>query len=201
MTRHQQLLTLLDQWGLRDLLIPFAIIFALVFALLQSMKIFKKGGTGTDKDEANRRINAVIAIGVALAALIPHYTGRGFDIILFMNVFLPHSFLLLFVVLLFLALVGSVSDIKKPKEHPFVGIIAIVAVIALVFIVLQSTQQVNYQFLYFLNDPNMQALAIVVLVFGLVIWYIARKETPPTAGTPAAYFTNFKKTLEKLFGS
>jgi len=201
LSRHQTLIILLEQWGLRDLLIPFILIFTLAFALLQKMKIFKKGGSAAaEADKANKKVNAVIAIGIALASLVPHYTGRGFDIIIFINTFLPNSFLLLLVVLLFLALIGTVSDIsgKKPSQHPLVGIIAIIAVILLVAILLQVTQQINYPFLSFLNDPNTQAITIVFIVFALVIWYIARTEKP--AGTPTAYFDDFKKRLQKLFG-
>ena len=194
MADYQSAIALLYQWGLRDLLIPFALIFTLVFALMQKIKIFKVVG----KDEADKKISTVIALGFALAALIPHFTGRGFDVVKFMNEFLPNSFVRLFLVLLFLALIGTVSKVKKPGEHPLIGIIALIAVFTLVIILLQATQQISYPFLHFLNDPNTQAILIVGLVFVLVIWYISKKPTAP--GTPVEYFTKFKEQLQKLFG-
>lgn len=199
MANYQNFLFLLEQWGLRDVLLPFVIIFTLAFALLQKMQIFKNGGTGTDANKPNKKINAVIAAGIGLAALTPHFTGRGFDIVLFMNNFLPQSFLLLLVVLLFLALVGTVSDPSKlaPKTHPLVGMIAVVAVLTLAVILLQSTQQINYPFLNFLNDPNTQAIVIVALVFILLIWYITKKDTPTA---PADYFKKFKERMGEIFG-
>ncbi|MBI4141267.1 hypothetical protein HY485_05515 [Candidatus Woesearchaeota archaeon] len=196
MANYQNFLYLLDQWGLRDVLLPFVIIFTFSFALLQKIQIFKeKDAAGTEKP--NKKINVVIAAGIGLAALIPHYTGGGFDIIIFMNNFLPQSFLLLFIVLLFMTLVGSVSDVKPPKQHPLIGMIALVAVVAFGVILLQATQQINYPFLNFLNDPNTQAIVVVALVFILLIWYITKKDTPTQ---PADYFKKFKERMGEIFG-
>ncbi|MBI4141579.1 hypothetical protein HY484_01495 [Candidatus Woesearchaeota archaeon] len=202
MSRHQTFLFLLDQWGLRDVLLPFVLIFTFTFALLQKISLFKQGGTGGDANKPNKKINAIIAAGIGLAALIPHFTGTGFDIIVFMNNFLPQSFLLLLVVLLFLALVGTVTklDDTKPSTHPLVGMIAFAAVLVLVLILLQSTQQINYPFLNFLNDPNTQAIAIVALVFILLIWYITKKELTPQERATKKTFDSFKKLMGKMFG-
>jgi len=199
MANYQNFLAILDQWGLRAVLIPFVIIFTIIFAVLQKLKIFKKRDqAGKEEDKADKKINTILAAGIAAASLIPHFTGRGFDVVIFINTFLPNSFLLLFVVLLFMALLGTTSDVsgKKPSTHPLLGILAILAVFTLVVILLQSAQLVNYPALSFLSDPNTQAIAIVVLVFVLIIWYIAREEKPKTD----EYFKGFKSVLEKAFG-
>lgn len=177
MANYQSFLILLDQWGARDVLIPFVLIFTIVFALLQKIKIFKIGGKGTDKDNANKKVNTILSLGISFAALTPHFTGRGFDVVVFINQFLPNSFLLLFVTLLFLALVGTVGGKTTSHESPLMGVIAIVAVFSLAVILLQSVQVINYPFLNFLSDPNTQAIVIVILVFVLLIWYIGKEPT------------------------
>ena len=202
MANYQNFLYLLDQWGLRDVLLPFVIIFTIAFAILQKIHVFgkKEGDAKTGTWKPNKKINSIIAAGLALAALSPHFTGTGFDVVVFMNNFLPSSFLLLFIVLLALALIGSVSDVKKPGQHPLIGIVAIVAVLSLVVILLQATQQINYPFLNFLNDPNTQAIAIVALVFILVIWYITKKELTTEERKKREAFKGFSGVLEKIFG-
>lgn len=200
MANYSNLLAIIDQWGLRDVLIPFVIIFTIIFATLQKLKIFKKKDKeGKDTDEADKKINLVLATGLASASMVPHFTGRGFDVVVFIHSFLPNSFLLLFVVLLFMALMGTVSDVsgKKPQDHPLLGLVAIVAVFSLAVILLQSAQLVNYPALAFLSDPNTQAIAIVILVFILVIWYISKKDETKK---PEEYFSGFKKILENAFG-
>lgn len=200
MPNYQSLIIALDQWGLRDVLIPFALIFTVCFALLQKLKIFKaRKADGTEEDKADKKISTILSLGIATVSLTPHFTGRGFDVVVFLNTFMPNSFLLLFVFLLFLALIGTVSTVsgKKPSTHPLMGVVALIAVASLAVIILQSTQQINYPFLQFLNDPNTQAIAVVMLVFVLVIWYINKKPSEPTK--PDEYFKNFGKRMKELF--
>ena len=200
MANYQSFIITLDQWGLRDVLIPFALIFTVCFALLQKLKIFKsKDKTGKDEDKADKKLSTILSLGITVVSLIPHFSGNGFDIVLVINEFLPSSFLLLFVVLLFLALIGTVSSVhdKKPGSHPLMGMLALVAVFILVIILLQSARQIDYPFLDFLNNPNTQAVVIVILVFVLIIWYINKKPSEPTK--PEDYFKKFKDTMKKMF--
>lgn len=200
MADYRTLLITLDQWGLRDLLLPFAIIFTLCFAILQKLAIFKTGGKdAATQNKPNKKVNTILSLAIAAASLTPHFTGRGFDVVIFINTFLPNSFLLLFVVLLFLALIGTVSEVsgKKPSTHPLMGMLAILSVVSLIVIILQSTQQINYPFLNFLNDPNTQAIAIVILVFVLIIWYINKPSAEPTK--PADYLKKFGERMQEWF--
>lgn len=200
MAQYQQVIALLDQWGFRDLFIPFAIIFTLVFALFQKLQIFKaKKADGSEEQKADKKISTILALGISAASLIPHFTGQGPDVVVFINNYLPNSFLLIFVVLLFLALIGSVGGKVTGKDNPLVGLIAIASVFVLVLILLQSTQTINYPFLNFLNDPNTQAIAIVILVFGLVIWYISSTEKTDEERKKIP-LTKLKEALGKILG-
>ena len=68
-----------------DLLLPFLLIFTIVFAVLQKSNIL-----GKDK----RNFNSVIALVVSLSVVIPHITGSypaGFDVVEIIQIFLFES--------------------------------------------------------------------------------------------------------------
>ena len=99
--------------------------------------------------------------------------------------------------LLLLALRGGEVSVLTPIFSTNFVWVALVAVFILVIILLQSARQIDYPFLDFLNNPNTQAVVIVILVFVLIIWYINKKPSEPTK--PEDYFKKFKDTMKKMF--
>ena len=63
----QDFIMLLDAWGVTDVLIPFILVFTIVFAVLQKTKILGDG---------KKNYNVMIALVMALAVVIPHIFGR-----------------------------------------------------------------------------------------------------------------------------
>ena len=61
----EYILQLWESWGLMDVILPFLLIFAVVYAALTKVKIF-----GEQKD----RIHIIIALVIALAVVVPHVT-------------------------------------------------------------------------------------------------------------------------------
>ncbi|MBI2652090.1 hypothetical protein HYX00_01375, partial [Candidatus Woesearchaeota archaeon] len=57
----------LDRWRVADVLLPFLLIFVIVFAILQKTKIL---------GDSKKNLNVVVAIVVGLLVVIPHVTGR-----------------------------------------------------------------------------------------------------------------------------
>ena len=63
----QSMIVRLDALGLTDVILPFMLIFVIIFAILQKTKIL---------GESRKNLNVVIAIVVGLLVIIPHATGR-----------------------------------------------------------------------------------------------------------------------------
>ena len=64
--RLENFVRALDGWGLTDVMLPFLLIFTLVFAIMQKTKIL-----GEDK----KNFNVIIALVMALLVVIPHITS------------------------------------------------------------------------------------------------------------------------------
>jgi len=89
----------LDRWGVSDVLLPFILVFAVVYAILLKIKFV----------EDKKGINVTIALVMALTVVIPHITNRypaGMDVVDMINRVIPNIMLVGVAVLLFLLLVG-----------------------------------------------------------------------------------------------
>jgi hypothetical protein len=106
---------LLESLGLTDMLIPFVLIFAVVFAIVANVKLFK------------RNINIIVALVTSLLTVIPHITGtypKCLDIILIINSAVPKVGMLLIGILMFLLVVGllGINLDFFTKALPFIAI-------------------------------------------------------------------------------
>jgi len=94
----------MDTWGLTDVLLPFLLIFTLVFAVLQKTKIL-----GEDK----KNFNVVIALVMSLTVVIPHASGGyplNYDPVNIINAFLPGISLVIVAVVMLFVLIGLCSS-------------------------------------------------------------------------------------------
>jgi hypothetical protein len=161
----------LQQWGILDVLIPFMLIFTIVYAVLQKINIFaKKDATGKDIG-AGKRFNAIIALAITLTAIIPHVLGTyppGTDIIVIINNSLPEVVLLIVAVLLLMIMLGLVYG-EWPAGTALAGIAAIGSAVILIGIFLSNI--ITIPILSYL-DPQLQTLIVVIVVFGLVFLYV-----------------------------
>ena len=179
----------LDMWGLTDLVLPFLLIFTILFAILSQTKIFD-----------DRRYNAIISVAVALLVVIPHVTGGypgDFDVVEVINNFLPNALIVLVSIFIFLVLLSVVSEKRKISESPIVGIASIIAVIALVLVFLAAVTEGMPGWVNELLDPTTQSLIIMLLIAGLIIWFITRPEKEEGASSGVE---NLQKWLGDFFG-
>jgi hypothetical protein len=168
--------------GILDILLPFVLIFTIVFAVLQRTKALGKD----DKGRPMKNFNAIIGLVMALAAVIPHvlwgsnnvrdpYLSNGFlDVVQVINNALPNVSLVLVAILMFLILVGIWGKNVEIGGTTFGGLIAIASILGIIFIFAIAAGWVGHipNWLSFLKDPQTQALIVVILVFGLIIRFI-----------------------------
>lgn len=167
--------------GILDIILPFILIFTIVFAIMQKTKIL-----GEKDGKPMKNFNVVIALVMGFAAVIPHvlwgsrsardpYLSNGFiDVVQVINNALPNISLILVAVLMFLIIVGIWGknvDIGGSSLGGLVMILSIIAIVAIFAIAAGWVGRIP-NWLGFLRDRQTQALIIVILVFGLVIRFI-----------------------------
>jgi hypothetical protein len=157
----------LEYWGVRDIILPFILIFTIFFALLQRVEMFGKG--------QSKRYNVAIALAVALLTVIPHATGAyppHLDVVNMINDALPEVALLVIVVTMVLMMIGI--GFGKAYGFALTGWVAMIAAILVVLIFINS--MLPLPVLQYI-DPSIQALIIILLVFAIVIWFVTKEDS------------------------
>jgi len=179
-----------ENMGVLDSLLPFILIFTILFAVLQKTKIIGEG---------KRQFNTVIALIISLMVVIPHLTGRyppGSDVVTIINTALPQVSLLVIVILAALLLIGVFAPGIMFGGTGFGAFLALLSIGAVVYIFGNAAGWWrNVGFLRVLNDPDTQAVIVIVLVFGLIIWFITRDSSEARVGGPLGGILNSLKDV------
>jgi hypothetical protein len=152
----------LEYLGLMDALLPFLLIFTLVFAILQKTQILGKG---------RKNFNVVIALVVGLSVVIPHVLGTypgGFDVVDIINTMLPQVSLILVAILLLLLMIGIFAGATTIPAW-----IAAICFLLVFFILIGSTEWLyGLDWLYNIFGTEAISLIVIILVFGVIVWFI-----------------------------
>jgi Kef-type K+ transport system membrane component KefB len=179
----------LKESGIADILLPFILIFTLIFAVLQKSHIL-----GKDK----KNYNVIVALVMGLAVVIPHVTGSypvGRDVVDILNNALPNVSLVVVVILMVLLVVGVFGFNINLAGSSLGGWIALLAAIIVVYIFGSAAEWYDYPpWLYWLQDPSTQTFIIVILIFAIIIWFVTREQQSDEDKTFAG---QMKKLLEK----
>lgn len=172
----------LESFGLTDALLPFLLIFTLLFAVLQKSHLL-----GKDK----RNFNIVVATVISLMVVIPHVTGSyppGKDVIELMNSALPQISIVIVAVLMALLLIGVFGGSANWMGGSLSGWIAILAFGIIIYIFGAEAnwwsnlpQKLNWW------GTDTSSIVTIILVFAVIIWYITKE---PTAADNAAGFSD-----------
>jgi len=108
----------LDQFGLTDIILPFFLIFTVIYAVLVKSKVLGD----------RKQIHVVLALALTLITIVPHVTGRyppGFDVINIINAALPSVSLLLIVGFMMLVVLGVFGVDLAKGASPWIGILSL----------------------------------------------------------------------------
>jgi hypothetical protein len=186
----------LQNWGLSDVILPFILVFTIVFAIMQKVKPL-----GEEKGRT-KPFNVVIALVLALSVVIPHVLGYyppNADIVNIINSALPQVSVVLVAILMVLLIVGLFGG-KAQWGSGLSGWIAFASTILIIYIFGRAAGWFEYlpDWLYWLDNPDTQAMIIVIAVFAIIIWYITKDETPPEKRGKA--LKDFSQSWSDLFG-
>jgi hypothetical protein len=160
---------LLESMGVADVLLPFLLIFTVVFAVLQRSKIL---------GEEKKNFNVIVALVIALSVIIPHVLDSypsGYDVVDIINTVLPQISLVAIAFLTLLILAGLVGVEIAGKS--FAGFFVLIALIAVVAIFGGALGWWESSFFYNWFGEETIALVVMILVFGLIIWFITGSES------------------------
>ncbi len=160
----------LQDLGFFDVVLPFLLVFTIVFGILEKTKVFGTEKVG-DKEYPKKNINAMVSFVIAFFVLAAK------EIVTSIQESLPMVALSLLAIVSFLMLVGSFAS--SEKEFNFMDSfsgwkqpIAIVFVLAVVGIFFQSFGWLEPIWDYITGIGNEVFIIIVFvgMVFGVIIW-------------------------------
>jgi hypothetical protein len=171
----------LQEIGIVDVILPFILIFTIVFAVLQKTKIL--GHDETPEKRPKKNFNAVISLVMALAVVIPHVTGTyptpESDVVNIINMALPNVSVVLIAVVMMLLMIGVFGGGVDFAKSRLAGWAVGFAILATVFIFGTAAYWWELPvWMNFLYDSDTQALIIILLVFGALIMFITSDDKP-----------------------
>jgi hypothetical protein len=176
----------MESYNFLDALLPFILIFTLVYATLQKTKIIGNG---------EKKFNVVIAFILAFITVLPHLTGTypaNADVVNIINKALPNISIVIIALVSFLLLIGVFAPVNIAGSM-LGGFFVLVSIVAVIFFFGQAAgiwPSINSPTWSFLNDPDTQAVIIILVVFGFVLWFITREDKGVNVGGGLGSFFN-----------
>jgi hypothetical protein len=190
-----QIITNLNELGIREVFLPFVLIFTILFTILDKTRIFVRIASNESEEDRNRKIAenkkfaTIISLAISLTAIFMHIRGTtigGFDIVNFINSAVPGItglIVAIFALFVVLALVMPSLFPETARLNMPVGFIIIV--VALVIYLYAASlgwmgPSANLGFVNtWLENETLVSLGIVFLVGGAVIFWIISSKKPP----------------------
>lgn len=167
---YYDLIQTLEYWGLSDILVPFILVFTVIFAVLQNIKILPE-----------KRFNVIVALAMALAVIVPHVTRTyppEADVVDIINQSLPSVGIITIGIIMALLLIGTLGY-KWEGTAVLNPLIAIAAFGTVFFIFGRSAGWFSYGYTNWLDfyiSPETWTLLAAVLIFGLIVYFIVGEE-------------------------
>lgn len=183
----------LQRIGVVDVLLPFLLIFTVIFAVLEKTKILGEG---------KKNMNIGLAFIFALLVVVPHVTGRfpaGYDPVQIINSALPSVSLLVVAIIALLILIGVFAHDRVMLGLTAPGWVGLFSIVAIVYIFGSAAGWWQSGFLNWLEGifgTDAVAILIMILVFGIIIAFV----TGGGEGEKVGALNRVGINLKELFG-
>ena len=182
-----QLAVYFQTYGVMDFLLPFILVFTIVYAVMQKTQIL-----GSKKN-----FNVIIALVLALIFVVPHIVGSyplGYDPVEVMNQTLPSISLVAVASIMLLLLMGIFGAGFAKAAAPVIALAAIGFVVYIFGAALGIWTDPTTTFDWWTTDVT--ELVIVILIFGVIVWFITKE---PNEGKGANALKGVWKGIENMF--
>jgi hypothetical protein len=183
-------MTVLDQWesfGVFNVLLPFLLVFAITFAILEKIQLFGQ----------KRQINGIIAAIMGILLVRNQY------VVGIINRFLPNVSLFMVVILMFLLLLGIFVGKSFGWTDNMLGVAVIISLVFVVWSLSSDFLGERFELPDFLTsfDEQTKSSIFMIAIFVAVIYFVTKdssgkgiwstlgdvggqvKGNPPTGGT------------------
>ncbi len=174
----------LQDMGFLQIVLPFILVFAIVFAILEKSKLL-----GQDDDNNPRsNINVIVSLVMGFTFVIPSVTGlypHRYDPVRIISEALPNVGLLVIGIVMFLLLLGIFNISLNTKQNKSLGTVVVFLSVISVFVIFLAASGVFGigidlpRWLWFVYNPQFTTLLVAVLVFGIIIWGVTYKKATP----------------------
>lgn len=163
MSTFRSALAFFDQLGIYDVVLPFLLIFTIVFAMLEKTAVFGKENGGTKKN-----LNAMVAFCSAFLVV------ASSQLVYVINATIAKSMLLLVMSVLFIMLIGAFKE-DKPVflSGGWEKLFMVIMFVGIVLILLYNLGWLQFVYAYTaanLNGPIVGALALLIIMLGFMYW-------------------------------
>ena len=172
--------------GIYDVILPFLLVFTIVFAVLEKTKLFGTEKVG-DREYPKKNLNSMVAF---VAAFLVVASTR---LVAAINESVANVVLLLLLSICFLLLIGSFYKEGEPMslEGKWRSLFMIIMFVGVALIFLQSIKidnrgivQYVYEYMLVNWQSNFTAWVIfIIFIVGFIIWVTASQGPPPTTGS------------------
>jgi hypothetical protein len=160
-----------NELGVYDVVLPFLLVFTLVFAILEKTKAYGMEKIG-DKDYTRKNLNAMTAFVAAF------FVVASTQLVSIINVVVAHTVLLLLISICFLMLAGSFHDgkeifwLKGGWNTAFMWIMFVG--IVLIFLNAVGWLEIIWEALFFRFDSVTVSSIVLVIVIVVFMIYVTR---------------------------
>ena len=164
----------LQSYGFYDYLLPFLLIFTIIFAMLEKTMIMGKEG---DKPRTN--INTLLAVIIAFIVVVQT------EIVMIINTYLSKMALLIIIVLIFLLLLGVFgANVSQGLSGWLLGLGFFISLIGVLWALSPDIGLGNWLSQYYMFSEADKAFLVMLLVIGGVIFFVTRNPAPRNPETP-----------------
>lgn len=157
----------LQSYGVLDFLLPFVLVFTIVYAILLKTKILGE----------KKNFNVIVALTLGLLFVVPHILGSyplGYDPVEIMNATLPSISLVAVAAVMLLILLGLFGSGFADTGRPFIALLAAAFVVYIFGAALNFWRGPYDIFSWWTAETT--ELLIIILVFGLIVVYVTSDE-------------------------
>lgn len=173
-TAFGAVITFLERLGFFDVILPFLLVFVIVFGILEKTRIFGVEKIN-DKEYPRKSINSMVAFSIAF------FTVAAKQVVASLQVSLPNVALVLIIVVCFMMLAGSFMGDKPfslEGRKYWVGFLTIVMFLAVILIFLNSfgwLTPITDFFMAHMNTALMPIIFVIVIV-GAIYFVVGGKK-------------------------
>lgn len=179
-----EIITGAKEYGIFDFFLPFILTFAIFYGLLIKTKIF---GQGEDKQPTRFNKTISMVISLVIAAYVMIYTPVGITLSTFFAELFGQTLVVVMSILSFLMIMYLMMNVLQPgatwDKTKFIWVVVIIALILGVGVFLSSGGAAIFPGIktpITINlgniDPGTIAVIVVIVLTGLVIYFLSRSE-------------------------